>query len=168
MENMGSHSSEQETIRPNNGRMPPVESTTTCIPKHCKKPPTFGFFYQFFLGSSAICFVHWGHWVTWTEQGFSLALFRVEMGESDIITKLWLENIKKYILILRNSHFFARQAHVWKGNQASNFTLANNMFTTLLTINWGIQDIAYRSLWPAGLCSMLLWSDIRNGFFFTI
>ena len=41
MENMGSHSSEQETIRPNNGRMPPVESTTTCIPKHCK--PTLGF-----------------------------------------------------------------------------------------------------------------------------
>ena len=137
MENMGSHSSEQETIRPNNGRMPPVESTTTCIPKHCKKPPTFGFFISFFLGSSAICFVHWGHWVTWTEQGFSLALFRVEIR---YYYKIMIGKYKKYILILRNSHFFARQAHVWKGNQASNFTLANNVHNF---INNKLRNLGY-------------------------
>ena len=130
-----------------------------------QKATNFRFFYQFFWEVLQSASSIGG--IEWPELSKGLVWPFLEW-KWDIITKLWLENIKKYILILRNSHFFARQAHVWKGNQASNFTLANNMFTTLLTINWGIQDIAYRSLWPAGLCSMLLWSDIRNGFFFTI
>ena len=139
MENMGSHSSEQETIRPNNGRMPPVESTTTCIPKHCKKPPTFGFFYQFFWevlqSASSIGGIEWPE----LSKGLVWPFLEWKWGIR-YYYKIMIGKHRKYILILRNSHFFARQAqaHVWKGNQASNFTLANNMFTTLLTINWGI------------------------------
>ena len=59
------------------------------------------------------------------------------MGESDIITKLWLENIKdifEFWEILTSLH----DKHMYEKETKQATLPWQIMFTTLLTINWGI------------------------------